>query len=346
MTGKERFLAALKGEKPDLTPLAHVSALTTVELEDMTGCAMPAVHHNPEQLVKLLGANHEILGFDAVTFIINYFNEPAALGCEMKWGSRRELPMYVSHPWVNSDNASIPGNLLERKPISTYLETIRIAKRDYGARVAVLGKVMGPFSMAQVMHGVENVMMGLIQHPDKIQHFIEVSACILTKCANAQFEAGIDALAIGEGGAGGNMISPQMYEKFLLGVHKKMIREIQGPTIMHICGDITPRLDLLAETGLTCFNFDWNIAPRVVKECSRGRFKIMGNVNTTDLRRGKREEIERQVRENLEAGVDIISPGCAVSPESPNASFQVMAETIKKWHAEKEGKNWKGREKA
>lgn len=67
MTSRERFMAALRGEAADRVPLAHVSALTTVELQKMTGCYMPEVHNNPAQLARLCAANHEILGFDAVS---------------------------------------------------------------------------------------------------------------------------------------------------------------------------------------------------------------------------------------------------------------------------------------
>ena len=329
MNSKERFMAALNGQKPDYPPLAHISALTTVELQNLTGCHMPVVHKNPEQLARLCFANHEVLGFDAVTFIINYFNEPAALGCRMRWGGERELPIYDSHPWQKEEDAVIPDDLLDRVPVSTYLQSIRIAKKNYGERIAVLGKIMGPLSMVQVMHGPEKTMIDIMEHPEKIQHFLKVASDVLIKCANAQFESGIDALGIGEGGAGGNMVSPAMHEKFLLDVHKNMIREISGPAIMHICGDITPRLHLLAETGISCFNFDWAIDPAKMKSISEGKFKIMGNVNTTDLLREKPEEIERQVIKNLQAGVDIISPGCAISPECPNINLQAMAKTIR-----------------
>lgn len=251
MNSRERFLAVLKDEIPDRTPLAHVSALTTIELQEITGCFMPEVHTNAEKLARLCFANHEVLGFDA-------------------------------------------------------------------------GKIMGPFSMVQVMHGVEKTMIDMLENPGKIRYFLQVAADILIKCANAQFEGGIDALAIGEGGAGGNMLSPQMYEKFLLPVHKRMIKEIHGPTIMHICGDITSRLHLLSQVGFTCFNFDRAIKPEVMKEISREKFKIMGNINTTDLLLSDTEKIERQVIENLQAGVDIISPGCAVSPKCPNSNFQAI----------------------
>ena len=328
MNCRERFLTALAGDKPDRPPVAHVAALTTVELQEATGCRLPDAHLDPAQQARLLFANHELLGFDAVTFIINYFGEPAALGVEIDWGGPTQLPVFTSHPWQQPDDAVIPRDLLDRAPVSTCLETLRIAKRDYGRRIAVLGKVMGPFSMTQVMHGIENVMTAMIDEPRKIAAFLEVCVEGLIRCANAQFEQGIDALAIGEGGAGANMLSPAMYEKYLLPVHRQMIARIAGPVIMHICGDIMPRLHMLAETGMRCFNFDWSIPPKVMVEAARGKFSVMGNVNTADLLNARPAEIGRQVSENLEAGVNIISPGCAISPTCPNANLRAMTETV------------------
>ena len=324
MTPRERFLTALRGERPDRPPVAHVSALTTVELQQQTGCFMPDAHLDAEKLARLCYANHDVLGLDAVTFIINFFNEPAALGVDMDWGAANVLPICKSHPWQTAGDAAPAPDVLDRAPVSTYLESIRIAKRTYGDRVAVLGKVMGPFSMTQVMHGVDKVMMGVITDPDTIRRFVDVSIGMLVTCANAQFDAGADAIAIGEGGAGANMMSPQMYEDLLLEPHQRMIGQIQGPTIMHMCGDITPRLDALGRLGLTCFNFDWDIDPAAMRRASAGKFSIMGNVNTTDLMRAGPDAIEQQVRACIDAGVDIISPGCAVSPECPNANFQAM----------------------
>jgi [methyl-Co(III) methanol-specific corrinoid protein]:coenzyme M methyltransferase len=57
----------------------------------------------------------------------------------------------------------------------------------------------------------------------------------------------------------------------------------------------------------------------------------MGNVNTTDLLTGSPDEIKAQVFENLEAGVDIISPGCAISPQCPSANIKAMSEAINAW---------------
>ncbi len=329
MTPRERFLAALHGQPTDRTPTAYVSALTTVDLQERTGCRMPAAHHDAEQLAALCYANHEVLGFDGVTFLINYFNEPAALGVEMDWGSERALPMYKSHPWRTADDAVVARDILDRPPVSTYLEALRIAKRRYGDRVAVLGKIMGPFSMTQVMHGVDQTMMDAVMAPDTVRRFEDACAEMLAVCANAQFEAGADAVAIGEGGAGANMMSPEMYEDLLLETHQQLINEIRGPVILHICGDITPRLRAIAQAGPACFNFDWEIDPAEMKRAAAGRFKIMGNVNTTDLLLGKPDQIAEQVKRCVAAGVDIVSPGCAVSPECPNENLRTLSDAAR-----------------
>jgi len=334
MTSRERFLAALHGQRPDRTATAHVAAMTTVQLQHATGCRMPQAHHDPHALARLCAANHRILGFDAFTVPINFFNEPAAMGCQIDWGSETRLPMFTSHPWSKAEDAVVPDDLLDRPPVRTYLQALQIAKRDYGDAAAVLGKVMGPFSMVQVMHGIENTMMGLVDNPDLIRHFIDKAADALVICANAQFEIGIDALAIGEGGAGARMLSPKMYRNFLMDVHKRMIEQIQGPTVMHICGDITPRLELLGRIGLKCFNFDWNISPKTMKQASQGKFTVMGNICTSDLLNGRPEQIEQQVIENLQAGVDIVSPGCAISPLCPNENLLAISRAVRKWHCQ------------
>ena len=332
MNSKTRFLAALNGETPDRTPVAHVAALTTVELQKQTGCTMPSTHHDAESLVRLCYANHESLGFDAVTFNINYFGEPAALGSQMDWGDQTTYPSYGPPIWLDPEDARVPPDLLDRSPISTYLEATRLASRAYGDRVAVLAKVMGPLSMVQALHGVDRTMIDMIEAPTKIALLLDRAIDILVRCANAELEAGADAIAIGEGGAGGSMLSPQMHERFLLAVHRRLIESIQGPTIMHICGDITPRLGTLSQVGLDCFNFDWAIPPRVMVREAAGAFRLMGNISTADLMLGHPDEVERQVFENLDAGVDIISPGCAISPLCPNANLRSMVDAVIKWH--------------
>ena len=109
-SSRVRFLKALAGEKPDRVPLSYVTAFTNLELQQLTGCFMPDVHLDGEKLFRLCAAVHEVLGFDAVTFIINAFNEPAALGCKMDWGNSQRYPMCVSNPWTDVDDIMVPND--------------------------------------------------------------------------------------------------------------------------------------------------------------------------------------------------------------------------------------------
>jgi MtaA/CmuA family methyltransferase len=328
MNSRERFLAALRGEPTDRAPVAHVAALTTVELQRSTGCAMPAVHHDSEALVRLCWANHAVLGLDAVTFNITYFGEPAALGSKMDWGSIDTYPTYGPPIWREPEDAVIPDDLLNREPIRTYLAATRLAQQRYGDRIAVIAKIMGPLSMVQALHGVDATMMDMIERPDRVRAMLDIAVEILARCAAAEVEAGADAIAIGEGGAGGNMLSPAMHRAFLSDVHQRLVAQIPAPAIMHICGDITggnaARIDALIDSGIACFNFDWAIDPATMKEKVGGAFTLMGNINTTDLLLGTPEEIRGQVRRCLDADIEIISPGCAISPRCPNTNLKAM----------------------
>ncbi len=328
MTSRERFLAGLCGKPADRPPVAHIAAATTVGLQADTGCFMPDVHHNPERLVRLMAANHDVLGFDAVTFLINFFNEPAALGAAMDWGGPETLPAYRSHPWETAEDIEIPADFLKLPHLRTCLETLTLATRECGAAMGVMGKVMGPLSFVQVMHGVDVTLTGLLTAPGLIRTFLEASLDVIVPFANAQFGCGIDALAIGEGGAGAHMLSPELYAEFLAPVHRRLVRAIDGPAILHICGDITPRLGLLKDLGIACFNFDWAIPPARMAEAAEGAFTLMGNISTETLLNGTPADVAAQTRACVEAGVHIIGPGCAISPRCPNANLRAMTQAV------------------
>jgi len=335
MSPRDRFIAALNGQPVGKPPLAHIAAMTTVEIQEATGITMPSAHVHPEKMAGLMGANYEILGFDAITIPINFFNEPATLDVEMNWGDTTTLPACLSHPWQNKDDAQMPVDFLERLPVGTCLDAVALGVERYGDTIGVMGKVMGPLSMVQMMHGVEQTMVALATDPDKISHFMDVAMQAIMAFGRAQFDRGIDALAVGEGGAGAHMLSPEMYEQYVLPLHKRLVKNLPGPIILHMCGDITPRLDMLARPGLTCFNFDWAIPPDVMAESAKGMFSLMGNISTSDLLNGSPDIIKAQVRKNLDAGVNIISPGCAISPKCPNANLAAMRDAIDEWFAER-----------
>ena len=65
-----------------------------------------------------------------------------------------------------------------------------------------------------------------------------------------------------------------------------------------------------------------------------GGSALAGNINNpvTLLRRGA-PEVRREVRENLEAGVELIAPECAVPLDTPLENLKEIAEAVREWSA-------------
>jgi [methyl-Co(III) methanol-specific corrinoid protein]:coenzyme M methyltransferase len=63
-----------------------------------------------------------------------------------------------------------------------------------------------------------------------------------------------------------------------------------------------------------------------------GRIRLVGNVNNpvTLLRRGP-DDVRREVWDNLDAGVELIGPECAVPLDTPTENLQAIARAVRDW---------------
>ena len=83
MNAKERVMCVLNHQKPDRMPCFGANSTVTYEQMEKVQAFWPEGHENGEIMAKQAMTAFSVLGFDAVSFIINYFGEPAALGAEM-----------------------------------------------------------------------------------------------------------------------------------------------------------------------------------------------------------------------------------------------------------------------
>jgi [methyl-Co(III) methanol-specific corrinoid protein]:coenzyme M methyltransferase len=70
----------------------------------------------------------------------------------------------------------------------------------------------------------------------------------------------------------------------------------------------------------------------------RDRIALVGNVNNpvTLLRRGP-QDVRREVFENLDAGVQLIAPECAIPLDTPLANLQEIPKAVRDWRGEPPG---------
>lgn len=313
LSPRARFLSGLLGgRKAERISVGNPTSIVCVALMEAAGVSFPEAHLDAHKMAELAAAGHEILGFDTVMPEYSVVQEAAALGCEVDWGHNMLMPTARTHPIQEIEQLQVPENVLEKPSLRVVLDAISLLRHEYGDRVAVLGKIMGPWTTSYHLAGTEEFLVWTITHPDKVRRYLDTIKEVSIAFARAQLRAGADAVTIGDH-ATGDMVSPRTYQDFLLPVHQEMVARIGGPVILHICGNCADRLRLFVEAGFHAYHFEWQVDARMAVETVNHEMSLIGNVsNIEGLLNGTPEQVYRQARYGIEAGVDILAPECAI----------------------------------
>jgi MtaA/CmuA family methyltransferase len=328
MTPRERFLAALQRRPTDRPAVGNCVSAATVGLMDDCGHAFPDAHLCPEAMAGLAATSFEILGYDTIMPYFSVQHEAAALGCEVDWGRRDMMPDATNHPWRTAADAVIPDDLLDRAPLLVILEALRRLKDRYGAEVALVGKVFGPWTLAYHLFGVQQFLMMTLDDPGEVRRILEALLPVPLLFAEAQRQAGADVVTLADH-ATGDLVSAAMYEDLLWPLHCRIAQESRVPLILHICGNTADRIGLIARSGLACFHFESKVSAAEAARLADGRITLMGNLNNPELLlHGTPEQVRTEARRAHADGVHIIAPECAVPLTTPTANLQAIAEAF------------------
>ena len=332
MSPKRRFLSALFGGRLDRASAANPTSIATVELMEATGASFPDAHLDPEKMADLAAGGHEILGYDTIAPVFSVQQEAAALGCDMDWGDPLNMPVNTNSPFSDPAQFHMPPDFLERPPIRAVLDALRLLRGRYGSEAAIVGKVMGPWTLSYHLYGLQSFLEDTILNPERVHGFLQAFKEVTIRFGRAQMEAGADLLVLADH-ATGDLVSPACYRDFLLPVHREVTAALGGPTILHICGNTTNRLEHIASAGFDAFHFDSKVDPATALRLVDGRLTLVGNVNNPGtLLLGDAEEVRREVRSILDAGIRIVGPECAVPMSTPNANLAAIPRAVEEYH--------------
>ncbi len=334
-TPKRRFLSGLfGGRKGDRISVANPTSVISIELMEKTGIFFPEAHLHPVKMAELAASGYEILGFDSIMPEFSVQQEAEALGCVVDWGSPTMMPDAKTHPAKEVRDIQIPENILEKPSIKVVLEALEILKKHYGDRVAIIGKVMGPWTISYHLAGVQEFLIWTLTDPKKVHQFLNRLKEVTISFANAQLQAGADAVVVADH-ATGDLVSPKTYQDFLLPVHQEINQRIGGPTILHLCGNCSDRLRLFVEAGFDAYHFEWQVDARMAVQTVNHEMSLVGNIsNKNVLFGGTPEDVYKQARYSIEAGVDILAPECAVPLQTPIENLKAIVEAAKEGYPE------------
>lgn len=166
--------------------------LEQIQVEDMLS--------DPGLLSTALLNSQELFGYDAIVTIFDPSLEAEACGCEIEWSEDHgSLPQVVSHPFTGSigfENLDIQ-NLEKRGRIPVFVEAIKRITLMRGKRVAIMGMVTGPFTLARQLVG-EGLTDDLQRGSGEATKVLTVAGSIALKLCRTYCELGVDVIVIND----------------------------------------------------------------------------------------------------------------------------------------------------
>lgn len=337
MNSRQRVLAALRREPVDRAPVCNPTSVATEKLMDVSGAAFPDANRIPELMANLAATGYTELGFDSIMPVFSVVQESSALGCNIHWGEKGTWPtVRTAEPiWEHPEDIAIPSGFLDHSDIRCVIEAIRTLKKRFGDEVAIIGKTMGPWTLCYHVFGLQPFLIMTVDDPDGVKRALDKLKEVTVAFGLAQIEVGADALTLPDH-ATGDLVSGQYYRRFLQDIHREFAERLPAPLILHICGRTLDRMDYIAQTHMAGFHYDSKNPPAQAKKIVGDRICLVGNINNpVTLLAGEPADVRKEVYLNLEAGVELIGPECAIPLQTPLENLKEIPRAVQDWYRER-----------
>jgi [methyl-Co(III) methanol-specific corrinoid protein]:coenzyme M methyltransferase len=308
----------------------------TVHGLEEAGVRFAEVHGDAEKMAAAAASTYKQFGFECAVVPFDLGIEAEALGCEMNFyddGSTRILyPTVKTKILKFGEELSIPEDLGGQGRVPMLKEAIRRLKDDVGGEVAVGSYVLGPYTLAGQVMDLNELLKNSVKKPDEVDKILRALSKAITIIAKELKDAGADYITVREMGAPADVISPRMFKSMVLGPLTETIEMIDGPIILHICGNTNPIVELMVETGADAISVDQKNDVKSARERLGEDAVILGNVDPYNvLVKGTPDDVESAVKAVISAGVYGVVPGCDIWPEVPKENMTAFVESTKKY---------------
>lgn len=193
----------------------------------------------------------------------------------------------------------------------------------------VYGTVRCPFTLASsYVYDLEPFLMDLRMDEEFIFKLLDFSLEYCVEYAKAQIETGAGAMYLIDSSASSSVISPDAYRKFAMPYEKALVKEIDVPVILHVCGDVTYILDDMIGTGIDCLSLDEQMDIADVHK----RIAVLGNVSPGLLVRGTTEAVRAACDKIVALKKRVVlSSGCVIPG---NAKVENVKEMVRASYGE------------
>jgi len=326
MNSYERFMAVLDGKPVDRVPVTPIVMMFSAQYG---GRLFGDFCYNYEILAECWMKCREDFGFDFVSTISDPFREASDLGLPVE-KAEDDVPIrkgYLMEDLSEMDKVRFV-HPREGPRMSDRVKATEVFKKELNGHVPILGWIEGCFAEACDLYPMTNIMMDTIDRPEMVREFLERLLPIEIAFAEAQIEAGADAIGIGDAAA--SLVSAETYENLILRFEQREVEAIHnaGARVkLHICGNTNHLAGLMWKSGADVIDLDHAVdMPRARKKIP-AHIPICGNMDpVADLQDGTPESVTARALEDIRvgAGAYMLAPGCEVPRNTPHENLHAF----------------------
>jgi MtaA/CmuA family methyltransferase len=219
------------------------------------------------------------------------------------------------------------------KRMSDRLAAIRLFRERAQGVVPIMGWVEGALAEAADLRGVGALLTDLYDRPEWVDDLLERCVEVGIAFARAQIEAGANIIGLGDSIA--SQVSPRTYRRFALPYEQRVfaaVHEMGALGRLHICGNTTRLLPLMAESGADIIDIDWMVDMQEAAMSVGDRAAICGNFDPVAVMwQGSPDEVYQATTRCMRQGGprSISAAGCEVPDGTPAANLRAQADALR-----------------
>ncbi len=334
MNSYERVMAVLGGKKEtiDRLPCMNSASVSTTDFMKTFNASWPAAHKDAEKMAKLGSAAHRVCGLDNVSVPFSMTVEAEILGAvinyhegAVKWPSITEFSIKDPSDLKFPDDVSKAGTV----PVIT--KAIAILKKEFEGKVPINAYMVPPFTaISSYLVDSISFLKCIRTSPDTIHQYCRDTLDVFVEMATLYRDAGADVITFHEMGASNDNISPQHFNDFVKPYLQEMIKRLNMPIILNICGSAVRIVDKMAECGANAIAVDERTPikdARAAVDKVKPGFPVIGNLPAFALiHQGPVERIREAVKKGIDDGVDVVASGCDFWLETPTEHIKALVD--------------------
>ncbi|TCO72700.1 uroporphyrinogen decarboxylase family protein [Marinisporobacter balticus] len=335
MTPMERAIALGKGEKVDRLPCNPNVANGVARIY---GCKISEFNTSAKAIANAQIASYRRFGYDGVRIFTDLFPWAEAIGAKVNFPEDNTADL--QRPAI--DDISKISQLQPADPykdgrLPMHIEAMKYLLDEVGNEVPCAGGVVGPFTNAFFLIGIERMIKLFFKNPQAVHKLCEVSLETCIRYAQAIIDTGLTP-TISEPMSSCTVVSPKHFREFGMPYLKRFVEFINSKgkgVTMHICGKTDKIWEDIVSMGVAGFSIDNVVDLKKCKNQIGDRVKILGHVDPASIMYGgSPKDVRRAVVECVQQAWDspkgyVIMSGCSLPVETPFENIDAMMDTTR-----------------